>query len=86
MTMTPKNRDDLDARILAALRRYGRCGTMTYVVKNCVRDFGRGPKVETPLILRRLKRMEKAGIVERAPTNYLVQICWREAAPFAKEG
>lgn len=61
-----------DDQILAALHggEY-----MTYVLANRLRrNFW---PLQTAFVLRRLKALEKAGKVERAPSSYAVQICWR---------
>lgn len=50
-------------------------GLMTYVIGNRLR--WKFPGLCTPFVLRRLKAMEKAGKVERIPTTYAVQLCWR---------
>jgi DNA-binding HxlR family transcriptional regulator len=47
---------------------------MTYVVRNWLCNKHRG--LETPLVLRRLKSLEKAGRVVRVPTSYVRQIRW----------
>lgn len=64
-----------DHQVLAALRRSE--PSVTYVVRNWLSDFGRGPNLTTPQVLRSLKRLEKAGLVERCPTPYVVMIRWR---------
>lgn len=61
-----------DDDVLFAIRPEG-CAT--YVVRN--RLHAAGFKVETPWVLRRLKRLEAAGWVERVPSSYLVMISWR---------
>lgn len=63
-----------DDQILAAITSHG--AAMTYVVRNILVREQRFP-VETPWVLRQLKRLERAGKVERARTSYLVQICWK---------
>lgn len=55
-------------------------GVMTYVVGNVLRRE-RGMDVTTTAIRCELLRMEAAGLVERAPSNYARQICWRKAKP-----
>jgi hypothetical protein len=65
-----------DDDILAVIsERGGR--SMTYVIRNRLRS--KGFRVETPWVLRQMKRLERAGRVQRVPTSYAVQICWRVA-------
>jgi DNA-binding HxlR family transcriptional regulator len=61
-----------DDQIIKVLTDHGRC--MTYVVANWLRDFDK--KIETPFVLRRLKKLEKIGKVQRVKSPYRVQICW----------
>lgn len=63
-----------DEQIIAEIGAWGR-DAMTYVVANRLRS--KRFNVRTDWVLRQLKRMEKAGRVERAPTAYAVQLCWR---------
>lgn len=63
-----------DDEIFAAIREWGN-SSMTYVIKNRLRS--RGFPVETPWVLRQMKRLERAGKVKRASSSYAVQICWR---------
>lgn len=68
----------LDDEILAAIQEWGG-SAMTYVIRNIL-----SPKYgmnATALIRRRLIAMEKAGLVERVPNSYAVQICWAIKAP-----
>jgi DNA-binding HxlR family transcriptional regulator len=51
----------------------------TYVVRNWLGTQFKG--IKTDYVLRRLKKLEKAGRVRRHPTAYAVQICWAIAAP-----
>jgi Fe2+ or Zn2+ uptake regulation protein len=62
-----------DEQILAAVRRWGN-RAMTYVVRNTLSM--EGFHVETPWVLRQLKRLEEAGAVERVSSSYAVQLCW----------
>jgi hypothetical protein len=62
-----------DADILAVVRNFGN-HTMTYIVRNLLAV--RFPNVETPYVLRRLKRLEREGKVQRVGSPYVVQICW----------
>lgn len=67
----PKPTDD---QIVEALQTWG-SSKMTYVVANVLRSmklYG-----ETAWVRRQLQRMEREGIVERVPSAYAVQICWR---------
>lgn len=64
--------DISDDQIIQVLKLKGRC--MTYVVTNWLRDFDK--KIETPAVLRRLKKLEKAGKVQRVKSAYKTQICW----------
>jgi hypothetical protein len=64
-----------DDQILAALHSGGQC--MTYVVANRISMAWKSRPFDTAFILRRLKALEKAGKVERVPSSYAVQICWR---------
>lgn len=65
-----------DEEILAVLREHTGINP-TYYIKNMLRSAHKG--LETPFVLRRLKALEKAGKVERRPTNYATQICWNIA-------
>lgn len=64
--------DISDDQIIQVLKSHGRC--MTYVVTNWLRDFDK--KIDTPAVLRRLKKLEKAGKVQRVKSTYKTQICW----------
>lgn len=61
-----------DEQIIGVLHDHGRC--MTYVVTNWLRDIDRA--INTPSVLRRLKKLEKAGLVQRVKSPYKTQICW----------
>jgi hypothetical protein len=65
-----------DDDILAVISERGG-PSMTYVIRNWLRS--KGFRVETPWVLRQMKRLERAGRVQRVPTSYAVQICWRVA-------
>lgn len=68
----------IDAAILDALRYYGANGAATYVVRNVLRSRqGGGLDFSTAYVRRRLMRLERAGKVERVPSNYPVMIVWR---------
>ncbi len=67
------NQKPTDEEILAAVRRHGD-RAMTYVVRNVLAMDGW--RIETPWVLRQLKRLERDGRVVRVPSSYAVQICW----------
>jgi DNA-binding MarR family transcriptional regulator len=69
----------LEARILAVLRQHGR--DATYVIRN--RLFERRD-VATSVVLRRLKALERRGLVVRAQ-SYATMIVWA-LAPAAAAG
>ena len=66
-----------DEEVIAAMKGAGR--RMTYVVANILRMTHRhhNGTLGTEKVLRRLKALEKRGVVERARSDYAVQICWR---------
>lgn len=68
--------DLLDAAIVAAMAARP-SGTMTYVIRNILSMEHGYRTIATPTVLRRLKKMERAGEVERVPSGYAVQLCWR---------
>ncbi|MAU44382.1 MAG: hypothetical protein CMP09_06030 [Yangia sp.] len=71
-----------DQQILAAVAKHSRHGEMTYVVRNILAmDHGfRGLK--TDFVRRRLKAMERAGLVKQVPSqHFATQLCWAVAAP-----
>lgn len=61
-------------QVLEAVWEHGRSGRMTYVLRNILAE-GR-PGLTTPPILRALRRLEKAGKVQRVGSPYAVQLCW----------
>lgn len=69
--------DLTDREILGAMR--DRSGVMTYVVANRIRMAHKhhNGALDTARVLRRLKVLEKRDIVERVPSVYARQICWR---------
>lgn len=75
----------MEDEILAVMGN--RPGMMTYHIANCLRaDHHKyNGKLTTSTVLRCLKRMEKAGRVERVRSPYAVQICWAKAAPDAAD-
>lgn len=62
-----------DEEILAAVVAWGNYSP-TYVIRN--RLCMKGRRVETPWVLRQMKRLEREGKVVRARTNYAVMIVW----------
>lgn len=66
-----------DTEILGAIRDRRGMVMPTYYIKNVLR--GSFPGVQTPWVLRRLKTLEKAGYVQRAPTTCATMICWELA-------
>lgn len=62
----------IDDEIISVLRtrRY-----MTYVIANILRM--ENGAIRTSRVLRRLKAMEKLGLVQRAPSSYAAQLCWQ---------
>lgn len=62
-----------DEEILAVLAK--RTSMITYHLANCLQR-PREQHCGTSWLLRQLKRMEKAGLVQRVKSNYLAQICW----------
>lgn len=67
------NRKITDDEILEILREEGRA--MTSVIRSMLGRYGY--RLYTDTVLRRLKRLEREGKVERAPSVYKVQLCWR---------
>jgi len=53
----------------------GHAYLMTHAIKNKLRS--KGIQIDTPKVLRECKRMEKAGLIERANTPYVTQIGWK---------
>ncbi|RYD68383.1 MAG: hypothetical protein EOP58_00760 [Sphingomonadales bacterium] len=51
----------------------------TYVIRN--RLVSAGYRVETPWVLRQMKRLEREGKVERARSNYAVMHEWKLPSP-----
>lgn len=72
-----KTEDLTDGEILGAMR--GRGVSMTYVIANRIRMAHRrhNGTLRTARVLRRLKVLESRGVVERVPSSYARQICWR---------
>lgn len=61
-----------DEEIIQVLSEHGQC--MTYVLTNWLRDDY--PSLQTAHVLRRLKKLELAGKVQRVKSIYKTQICW----------
>ncbi len=66
--------EDVQA-ILGVLRQHGQMAT--YVVKNRLNSTRAPERISTGQVLRRLKSLERLGLVERVPTSYAVMITWR---------
>lgn len=73
----------MEDEILAVMGN--RRGMMTCHIANHLRaDYPEhNGKLATSTVLRCLKRMEKAGRVERVRSPYAVQICWAKKAALA---
>ena len=72
----PMDAEKLERAIMSVLSD----GTsrMTYVIRNVVARRGSGRTgLKTPHVLRALKRLEKEEKVERVPSIYAVQLCWK---------
>lgn len=70
------SRDLTDIKIIAVMK----CrpsGVMTYVIANILALEHGYRGLKTAAVLSRLKRMERAGVVERVGSSYAVQLCWR---------
>ncbi|MEE4451492.1 Lrp/AsnC family transcriptional regulator [Novosphingobium resinovorum] len=68
-----------DDKILTAMK----CrpsGAMTYVICSILALEHGYRGLKTSAVLSRLKRMERAGIVERVSSSYAAQLCWRVCA------
>lgn len=63
-----------DDDIIAAVANRGGRTMPTYVIRNVLSS--KHKNLETALVLRQLKRLEKEGKVERVPSNYAVMLCW----------
>lgn len=64
-----------DEEIIQVLSEHGQC--MTYVVAYWLRR--RHKEINTAYTLRRLKKLEASGQIERWESSYKTQICWRLA-------
>lgn len=68
-------RKPTDDEIVAAVKYQG--NGVTFMIRNTlIMNRTLDPRIETPYVLRRLKKLEKAGRVRRRPSCYVVQICW----------
>ena len=67
-----------DRLILDQIEAWGN-DAMTYVIANRLR--AQRYAVPTDWVRRQLQRLERLGEVERAPTGYQTQICWRIRRP-----
>lgn len=68
-------RADLDAAILAVLA--GRPNEMTYVIRNIIAARPGWRDLRSAQVLRACWRLCDRQLIDAAPTNYLVQRCWR---------
>ena len=75
--------DLTDEEVIDAM--HGASRRMTYVVANILRMTHKhhNGTLGMAKVLRRLKALEKRGVVERARSDYAVQICWRLTPPNA---
>ena len=66
-----------DQEVIDAMQ--GASKRMTYVVANILRMTHKhhNGTLGTEKVLRKLKALEKRGVVERVRTDYAVQLCWR---------
>ena len=64
-----------DEEIIQLLADYGNC--MTYFVANVLRR--KYWPLDTAYVLRRLKKLEVAGKVQRVKSVYKTQLCWEAA-------
>ena len=66
-----------DEEVIEAMKGAGR--RMTYVVANILRMTHKhhNGTLGTDKVLRRLKALEKRGVVQRVRSDYAVQLCWR---------
>ena len=73
--------DLTDEEVIDAM--HGASRRTTYVVANILRMTHKhhNGTLGTAKVLRRLKALEKRGVVERARSDYAVQICWRLTPP-----
>ena len=68
-------RKPTDDEIVAAVKERG--NGVTFMIRNTlVLNRTLDPRIETPYVLRRLTKLEKAGRVKRVRSCYAVQICW----------
>lgn len=73
-----------DAAVLDAIGI--RPGAATYVLRNMMAwpndhwKLGFWPSLETSRVLRACRRLQKRGLIEEAPSAYVVMKCWRPVA------
>lgn len=70
----------IDLDIIAVMNGRGKMITAHIASVLCTERKQYRGSISTSKVLSRMKYLEKNGKVERAPTNYLVQICWRLVA------
>ena len=68
-------RADLDAAVLAALS--GRSKEVTYVIRNIVAERPGWRDLSSAQVRAACRRLERAGLIEQAPTSYAVMLFWR---------
>lgn len=66
--------EDVQA-ILGMLRQHGQMAT--YVIKNRLNMRQLSERWSTAKVLRRMKSLERLGLVERVPTSWAVMITWK---------
>lgn len=67
----------VDVAALAVLTAYGP-RLMTSVIRSYINSRWRSHET-TARVLRALKRLEKEGLVHRARTGYVNQLCWSKS-------
>lgn len=67
-----------DKQIITAMGRYRRSNP-TYVIRNILAgsDYGGFDDLNTSHVLYRLKKLEKAGLVEKIPSSYYPWFEWK---------
>lgn len=63
-----------DTEIIGALNARRGMTMPTYYIKNVLRGAHAG--LQTTWVLRRLKALEKAGLVRRTDSPYATMLCW----------
>lgn len=69
-------RKPTDDEIVAAVKERGWGGITSMIRNTLVLNRTLDPRIGTPYVLRRLKKLEKVGRIRRRPSCYVVQICW----------